>query len=83
MRFDSLKISNWRSIKEIDIEAQDLMVIIGRNNHGKSNILSAILFFFSQLKHQDLDFNCASEVLFVEIVLTIYRMKKNPGLPNI
>ena len=68
MRFDSLKISNWRSIKEIDIEAQDLMVIIGRNNHGKSNILSAILFFFSQLKHQDLDFNCASEVLFVEIV---------------
>lgn len=68
MRFYSLKISNWRSIKEIDIEAQDLMVIIGRNNHGKSNILSAILFFFSQLKHQDLDFNCDSEILFVEIV---------------
>ncbi len=43
------------------------MVIIGQNNHGKSNLLSAILFFFGEIKHQDLDFNHGSSELFVEI----------------
>lgn len=43
------------------------MIIIGQNNHGKSNLLSAILFFFGEIKHQDLDFSQGSEELFVDI----------------
>lgn len=67
MKIEKLWIKNWRSIKEQKVEAQDLMVIIGQNNHGKSNLLSSVLFFFGEMKHQDLDFHHGSTELFVEI----------------
>lgn len=67
MKIKSLSIKNWRSIKEMEISTQDLMIIIGQNNHGKSNLLSSILFFFGEIKHQDLDFSQGASELFVEI----------------
>jgi CRISPR-associated exonuclease Cas4 len=67
MKIETVQISNWRSIKNLSIKFQDLMVFIGQNNHGKSNILSALLFFFGEIKHQDLDFNKGSQELHVEI----------------
>ena len=67
MKIEKIKIKNWRSIKEQNLQAQDLMVIIGQNNHGKSNLLSSILFFFGEVKHQDLDFHHGSTELFVEL----------------
>ena len=67
MKIKTLEIKNWRSIKELKVTAQDLMIIIGQNNHGKSNLLSAILFFFGEIKHQDLDFSQGVEDLFVDI----------------
>ena len=67
MKIKTLEIKNWRSIKELKVTAQDLMIIIGQNNHGKSNLLSAILFFFGEIKHQDLDFSQGAEELFVDI----------------
>lgn len=67
MKIESLAISNWRSIKYLEIAFQDLMIFIGQNNHGKSNVLSALLFFFGEIKPQDLDFNRGAQELFVEI----------------
>ena len=67
MKIKTLEIKNWRSIKKLKVTAQDLMIIIGQNNHGKSNLLSAILFFFGEIKHQDLDFSQGAEELFVDI----------------
>ena len=67
MKIRILEIKNWRSIKELKVTMQDLMIIIGQNNHGKSNLLSAILFFFGEIKHQDLDFSQGAEELFVDI----------------
>lgn len=67
MKIQRLKISNWRSIKELDLEVSELMVVIGQNNHGKSNLLSAILFFFGEIKHQDLDFHFGAPELHVEV----------------
>lgn len=67
MKIETLAISNWRSIKYLEVVFQDLMIFIGQNNHGKSNILSAILFFFGEIKSQDLDFNRGSQELYVEI----------------
>ena len=67
MKIKTIEIKNWRSIKELRISAQDLMIIIGQNNHGKSNLLSAILFFFGEIKHQDLDFSQGAQELFVDI----------------
>jgi CRISPR-associated exonuclease Cas4 len=67
MKISEIEISNWRSIKDVNITFQDLMILIGQNNHGKSNVLNAILFFFSEIKPQDLDFNGESDELYVEV----------------
>ncbi len=67
MKISHVKIHNWRSIKDLDIDFNDIMIFIGQNNHGKSNILSALLFFFGETSCTELDFNKDSEDLFVEI----------------
>lgn len=67
MKIEKIRIKNWRSLKAQELQAQDLMVIIGQNNHGKSNLLSSILFFFGEIKHHDLDFYRGSTELYVEL----------------
>lgn len=47
MRLQRLKIHNYRSIRDIDFECQSMTTLLGPNNHGKSNILSALEFGFS------------------------------------
>jgi len=44
MRIHHVKIHNYRSIREIEFTVREMMVFLGPNNHGKSNILSAIEF---------------------------------------
>lgn len=68
MKIKEIKISNFRSIINVDIKFKDLMMFIGQNNHGKSNILYAILFFFGEIKVQDLDFFDGTDELYVEIL---------------
>lgn len=70
MKIATLRIKNWRSIKALEVKFQDLMIFIGQNNHGKSNVLSAILFFFGEIKPQDLDFNRGAQELYVEAEFT-------------
>jgi len=67
MKIKEVQIENWRSIRNVDLTFQDLMIFIGQNNHGKSNILSALLFFFGEIKPQELDFNNETDELYVEI----------------
>jgi len=70
MKIENVKISNFRSIVNIEIKFEKLMMLIGQNNHGKSNILYAILFFFGEIKVQDLDFFNGTSELFVEILFS-------------
>ncbi len=49
MKIKKVKINNWRSVKEANIEYEDMMIFIGQNNHGKSNLLSALLFIFGDI----------------------------------
>jgi len=37
-------IHNFRSIKHCEVECRNILVLLGQNNHGKSNILRAIEF---------------------------------------
>jgi CRISPR-associated exonuclease Cas4 len=67
MKIKKVEIFNWRSIVHETIQFDDLMIFIGQNNHGKSNVLSALLFFFGEIGLQDLDFNCVSDELWVEV----------------
>lgn len=47
MKISRLTIANFRSIRSITFEPAGFNVLVGRNNHGKSNILEAIEWFYS------------------------------------
>jgi hypothetical protein len=70
MKIKTLSLHNWRSVKDLNVCFQDMMIFIGQNNHGKSNILSSILFFFGQIGLDPLDFNGDANELFVEVTFS-------------
>lgn len=47
MEISRLRVHNYRSIKDIDLECRSVMVLLGENNAGKSNILSSIEFLLT------------------------------------
>jgi putative ATP-dependent endonuclease of OLD family len=47
MRINSIRIHNYKSIRDLEIKCQNIMFLIGPNNHGKSNILSSLEYFFN------------------------------------
>lgn len=46
MKISRLCVKNYRNIKQIDIQLNDMVAIIGENNSGKSNLLRAITLPF-------------------------------------
>lgn len=44
MKITRAALHNYRSIAHIDLDVADYLVLLGPNNHGKSNILSALEF---------------------------------------
>lgn len=44
MRLQRLMVHNYRSIRDLDLECQTMVTLLGPNNHGKSNLLSALEF---------------------------------------
>ncbi|MGR3610281.1 MAG: ATP-dependent nuclease [Sulfitobacter sp.] len=57
-RIRRIQIKNFRSIKNLDVEVQDLATFVGDNDSGKSNILRALNLFFNNVVEGDesLDF---------------------------
>ena len=47
MRIKSLRIHNYRSIRDLELECLPMVTLLGPNNHGKSNLLSALEFGLS------------------------------------
>ena len=47
MLISDLTIHNYRSIRELSIKCSSLVTLLGPNNHGKSNVLSALEFGLS------------------------------------
>ncbi|SFL65445.1 AAA domain-containing protein, putative AbiEii toxin, Type IV TA system [Loktanella salsilacus] len=46
-RIRRIQIKNFRSIKNLDLEVDDLAIFVGDNDSGKSNILRALNLFFN------------------------------------
>jgi predicted ATP-dependent endonuclease of OLD family len=44
MKIKRVQIKNWRSIRLVDFYPEDICILVGANNAGKTNILSAINF---------------------------------------
>jgi len=51
MKLRRLRIHNFRSIADADIEVHDYTMIVGANNAGKSNIVAALRAFYEDFKH--------------------------------
>ena len=68
MRIRQITIENWRSIREVAFTANNKSILIGGNNHGKSNILAALRFFFGDISSTDADYNDKSREIVVELV---------------
>ena len=57
MRITKLEICNYLSINRLSIECSPLLTLLGPNNHGKSNVLSALEFgLTTSAKPVDQDF---------------------------
>src|SRR4051812_31650016 len=67
MKIEKVKIHNWRSIADEEICFENLMIFIGQNNCGKSNVISSLLFFFGTITANSLDYHNNSNEAFVEI----------------
>lgn len=50
MKIKKVTISGFRSIKNAEFPVLDFLCLVGRNNHGKSNILLALDVFFNGSK---------------------------------
>jgi len=47
MRIKHVHIENFRSIRYMDVDFEPLMIFLGPNNSGKTNLVMALEFFFS------------------------------------
>ena len=74
MRIARIKIRNFRSIKEIEISPiGDALILVGKNNVGKSAILSAIGVFFGEKTPTESDFHKrdTSKQILIEITFEL------------
>ncbi|NLN91386.1 MAG: AAA family ATPase [candidate division WS1 bacterium] len=53
MLIQSLKIHNFRSIKDLELGCKPHTVLLGPNNHGKSNVLRALEFLLTPAAKAD------------------------------
>ena len=55
MKLIKINIKNYKSLRDVTIEFEDFTVFIGKNDAGKSNLLTALDIFFNSI--QSIDFN--------------------------
>lgn len=56
MKITKIRIHNYRSITDADLELQGYTLLVGSNNSGKSNMINAIRTFYDDLKWSNEDF---------------------------
>lgn len=74
MKLRQLRIHNFRSIIDADIEINDYTMIVGANNAGKSNLLAAIRAFYEDIKYSNEDFpkiGATSEESWMELTFDL------------
>jgi len=47
MRISKITVENYRSIRRAEIDASAFNVLVGQNNHGKTNLFDAIQWFYT------------------------------------
>lgn len=71
MRIKSIRIKNFKSYADAELNCSSFNILVGRNNHGKSNFIEAVEWFYNgqapldQIRHTN---SLESEQTEVEIV---------------
>ncbi|MFN5869313.1 MAG: AAA family ATPase, partial [Akkermansiaceae bacterium] len=47
MRISKITVENYRSIRRAEIHVSAFNVLVGQNNHGKTNLFDAIQWFYA------------------------------------
>lgn len=50
MQMRSIKVENYRSIKQSEINLSSFNILVGQNNHGKTNFFEALNWFFNGIR---------------------------------
>lgn len=73
MRIKSIKIKNFRSYQEAELDCSSFNILVGRNNHGKSNFIEALEWFYTgkssltEIKRNGMD---ADDIVEVEVTFS-------------
>lgn len=57
MSITRIKINNFKSLKEINLDIKEFNCLIGKNGVGKTNILNAIKYFYDNLIETNISMN--------------------------
>lgn len=72
MKIEKLHIENFRSIKKQTLEnIRDALILIGKNNAGKSAIINAIRAFWGDINLEKGDFYKNSKDIIIEVTFSI------------
>lgn len=53
MKISKIIVNNFRSVKNCCLDVDDLNILVGQNNHGKTNFFEAIDWFFNGTKKSE------------------------------
>ncbi len=73
MKIDSVKIRNFKSLKNVDIKLNNLTLITGVNSSGKSSFIQSLLFFKQNV----------SNILFADLGATFNKKDNDENFPKV
>ncbi len=82
MKVSKLTIQNFRSLRDVTFEPGGFNILIGRNNHGKSNVFEAVEWFYFG-KGELSDLRHAGSLADSEVVVEIEFSGAQAGLEHI
>jgi predicted ATPase len=56
LMIQQIRIQNFRSLKDVTLDLQQVNLLIGPNNSGKTNVLKALSFFYHMLFNEQMPF---------------------------
>ena len=72
MQLSHIEISNYRNLSGVNIDfSDDINIIVGENNIGKSNLLYCILSILTGKKFEEMDFFNKDEPIIINFTLQL------------
>ena len=72
MQLNRLRIQNFKSIRDMEIEdIENVLILVGKNNAGKTVVLDALRLLDNTYQVQDTDFNGEGENIEIDVELVL------------